>query len=332
MNVLVVRFSSLGDVILATAVLDALKSQYPDSNITFITKSLFEQVFSADDRVDRLVGIDGHENPQKIIDRLGTREYDAVIDLHRSIRSIGITMLLKSPLKLHVRKHALLRRFMIVSRNRFRRRFDALGSYVETLRPLGIEGRVLPRIIPDTSAAGEGERILSTYRQSGVGRYIGIAPGARHATKRWNEHSFAKLADELVARGDVPVFLGDTADRDMIERIGKLMTGNAWSLAGELSLAGTIGLVSRLDAVVSNDSGPMHLAGALGIPFVAIFGPTHPDLGFSPGYPRGVVLTTGEDCSPCSLHGAKPCRMPTRRCMDGITHQMVRDNLDEIMQ
>ena len=332
MNVLVIRFSSLGDVIIATAVLEALKGRYPDSTITFLTKSIFEQVFSADDRVDRLVGIDGHESPRNIIDRLGSTEYDAVIDLHRSIRSIGITALLKSPLKLHVRQHALGRRFMMLSRNRFRRRFDALGSYLETISPLGIDGRVLPRIMQDTSAADEGERILSSYRQNGGGRYIGIAPGARHATKRWNEQSFAALADELLVRGEVPVFLGDTDDRDMIERIDNLMTGKAWSLSGELSLAGTIGLVSRLDAVVSNDSGPMHLAGALGIPFVAIFGPTHPDLGFSPGYPRGVVMTTGEPCSPCSLHGAAPCRMSARRCMDGITPHMVRDALDEILK
>jgi len=331
MDVLVIRFSSLGDVILASAAVEALKRLYPSANIHFLTKRAYEQVFSADERVSHLISIGGHESPWAIVKWFSIRRYDLIVDLHRSLRSIGVASLLHAPKKLHVRKRAIARRFMVASRNRYRRRFDALGSYLETLAPVGFEGRILPRIIPDMHSVGKAEQLLGTCRGRGTGKIVGIAPGARHATKRWNEKSFARLADELIKRGDVPVFLGDEEDNGMIGRIDALMEHTAWSLAGELTLAGTIGLVSRLDAVVTNDSGPMHIAGALGIPFVAVFGPTHPDLGFCPGYPRGAVLTTGESCSPCSLHGAAPCRMPSRRCMDGITWEMVRDKLCAVM-
>ena len=331
MNVLVIRFSSLGDVIMASAVIEALRRSFPSSNIHVLTKALYQQVYTDDPRIAQLIGIRGGESAQEIVHLLGACRYDCVIDLHHSIRSIGVTSLLESPVKLHIRKHGFSRRLMILSRNRFHRRFDMLDSYLKTIRPLGFVERVLPRIYPDPEAVLAGERLLQAHRISREAKFIGIAPGSRHAMKRWDEHSFAAMADEIMQRGDVPVFLGDREDRQVIARIASLMTdGNIWSLAGELDLRGAIGLISRLDAVVSNDSGPMHIAGALGVPFVAMFGPTHPDLGFCPGYPRGAVLTTNESCSPCSLHGAAPCRMPSRRCMDGITWRMVSESLDKL--
>jgi heptosyltransferase-2 len=105
------------------------------------------------------------------------------------------------------------------------------------------------------------------------------------------------------------------------------MTARSVSLAGTIGLAETVAVITRFKALVTNDSGPMHIAGALGIPFVAMFGPTHPDLGFDPGYPSGTVLHSGARCSPCSVHGEKPCRMRSRFCMDDLGWEMVRDCL-----
>jgi heptosyltransferase-2 len=101
-------------------------------------------------------------------------------------------------------------------------------------------------------------------------------------------------------------------------------------LAGELDLAEIVAFVARAAAVVTNDSGPMHIAGALGTPFVALFGPTHPDLGFAPGYPGGTVLHAGLSCSPCSFHGERPCRVSGQRCLTDITPRMVLDALPRL--
>ena len=102
-------------------------------------------------------------------------------------------------------------------------------------------------------------------------------------------------------------------------------------VAGEIELSETIALISRLSVLVTNDSGLMHVAGALGIPFVAVFGPTHPDLGFAPGYPSGGIVHAGVDCSPCSIHGQSPCRKVKRVCMDEITREMVMEHIDTVM-
>ncbi|MHB9029238.1 MAG: glycosyltransferase family 9 protein, partial [Candidatus Latescibacterota bacterium] len=316
-DVLVIRFSSLGDVVIASAVLEAIHTALPACRITLLTKQDYAPLFEGDSRVSRLIGIRSGEPPSAITHRTGAT-FDAVVDLHGSLRSIAITTLLHSPRKLRVRKHSLARRIMIWSRNRYRRRFDVLGSYLETVRPLGVAGRALPRLYPGDKSLTEAQKLLSDYRPN-QGKVIGIAPGSLHPEKRWSPESYALLADRLVARGDVPLFIGDTRDTGFVNTIISRMTGSAVSLAGSIDLSLTVGVISLLDGLVCNDSGPMHLAGALDVPFAALFGPTHPDLGFVPGYPYGSVVHSNVSCSPCSLHGRTPCRYESRRCMEGIT-------------
>ena len=323
MNILIIRFSSLGDVVLTAGVVESVRCRYPDARITFLTKSMYVPVFDSDNRIDSVVGINGDETPPGIRDLLGTGRYDIVIDLHANLRSFFVLSLLKSPVKLRIRKHAFARRMMIWSRNRLRQRFDALNQYLSALRPLGITERNLPEIVANPKAAERAREVLADEPGLNNKRIIGIAPGAKHATKRWGELSFARLAESLIDNGESVVFIGDSNDAVIVDRIQTMMTHNTRSFAGAFDIKGTIGLISQLDCLVCNDSGPMHLAGALGIPFAALFGPTHPDLGFCPGYTNGHIIHSGMKCSPCSIHGSSPCRMKTRECMDSITPDKV---------
>jgi heptosyltransferase-2 len=329
-EVLVIRFSSLGDVALASAVIEAIHASFPAWRITLLTKQDFMPLFDTDPRLSRIVGIRSGELPSAIIRRTGAF-FDAVVDLHGSLRSFAVTTLLRTPRMLRVSKHSLARRIMIWSRNRFRRRFDVLGSYLETVRPLGITGRFLPRLYPGEKPLADAHTLLAGFCHD-QGKVIGIAPGSLHPEKRWSPESYALFADRLVARGDVPVFIGDTHDTLFVNTIISLMTGGAVSLAGLIKLPVTVAVISLLDGLVCNDSGPMHLAGALDVPFAALFGPTHPDLGFVPGYPYGSAVHSDVPCSPCSLHGRTPCRYESRRCMDGITGERILRELDRMME
>jgi len=325
MDILLIRFSSLGDIVLATAVVEALYNKYPGIRIRFLTKKAYEPLFEGDDRVEGVTGIRGRESPLEIARMLGRDGYDVVIDLHGSPRSVSVVSLLRSPVKFRVDKHAVARRLMIWSRNRFRRSFDMLGSYLETVKTLGVSERVFPRLVPSAPALKSADDLLKGFGAS----LVGVAPGARHDTKRWNERSFALLADEIARRGRLPVFVGDEGDAPVVERIRKTMKMESVSFAGGTGLSVTVALVSRMRAFVTNDSGLMHVAGALGVPFVAVFGPTHPDLGFAPGYPSGTVVHSGAPCSPCSLHGRAPCRFERRFCMDDISWELVMERLEE---
>ncbi len=331
MDILIIRFSSLGDVIMTTAVVETLKFNFQESHIFFLTKSDYAQVFESDERIFKVIGINGSENPFEIIKKMGLKKFDVVIDLHSSIRSIIVSAFLISPLKLRVNKHSLARRFMILTRNTFRRRFDVLNSYFDTIRPLEIHSTVQPKLIPNEKGLNKVDIFLNRRNGGRENRIIGIAPGSRHPAKIWNEISYKKLADEILNRGDMPVFVGDKRDVEVIERINKNLAGKTISLAGKMDISETIGVISHLDAVVTNDSGIMHIAGALDVPFVAVFGPTHPDLGFCPGYSSGNIIHSGAKCSPCSLHGSKPCRKKHRFCMDDIAWEKVLETLYKVM-
>ena len=331
MDILIIRFSSLGDIVITTAVVEALKKHFPESNIYFLTRSIYSKVFEYDKRIFKVIEIQGDETPHVIINKIGRKNFDVVIDLHGSLRSFLVSAFIKSKLKVRVNKHSFARRLMIWSGNRYRRRFDVLGSYSETLRPLGIHERILPKLIPAGKVLDTVEIVLKMHNDATEGKLIGIAPGALHKTKRWNEQSYACLADEIAGRGDLPIFIGDKTDEEVVERIRKNMDGRSISLAGEIDLTVTIGLISRLDGIVVNDSGLMHVAGALDVPLVALFGPTHPDQGFWPGYRSGRFIHSGVDCSPCSLHGSLPCKKQNRMCMDDISWEEVLKTLDVIM-
>ncbi len=331
-DILIIRFSSLGDVVMATAVVEALKQALPDTRLHFLTKREYSGVFDDDSRIDEVIAVKGSESPFQIIRMVGDKRYDAVIDLHDVIRSRAVTALIRASRKVRLNKHSLGRRLMVWSHNRYRRRFDVLESYLKPLHKLGIEKTAFPCIRPSAKSLRTAQVILDMHSEKGTIPVIGFAPGARHPSKRWDGKSFAAIADEVSRKGCLPVFIGDSADTECIETIRSMMSVTSVSLAGEFDMSVTIGVIALLKGLVTNDTGPMHIAGALGIPFVAVFGPTHPDLGFVPGYPSGSVLHSGVPCSPCSLHGEKPCRMESRYCMDGVTVEMMMKEIEKILK
>jgi len=322
MNFLIIRFSSLGDVVMATAVVEALHRSLPGARIDFMTKSVYAGVFEDDPRIGRVWEYEGRLTPFRLAAIISQESYDVVVDLHASLRSMVVSWLLDVPEKRRIDKHSLARRLMILSRNKYRRSFDVIGSYLDTVRQYAGGERVLPVLCPTKRGLEQIETLLA-----GAGETVGFAPGARHRTKQWNENYVACVADEMARRGETPVFIGDAGDVAVVDRIRGMMKEQSLNLTAQLDIPTTVAAVSRFEALVTIDTGPMHIAGALGIPFVAVFGPTHPDLGFVPGYETGKILHAGTPCSPCSVHGEKPCRFDRRECMDDIVPSCVVDTL-----
>lgn len=322
-DILIIRFSSLGDVAMTSAVVEALHRNQPDSNLYMLTKDVYTPLFTHDKRLHEVIGITGHESRADIIRAVGRIDFTAIVDLHASLRSRRVASFLSAPIKRTLKKHSMLRRLMVLTGGRYRRSFDVLGSYLDTVTEFVGDTRILPRLVVDPDADTRLDALLPNDSRP----LVCFAPGARHAPKRWEPSGFASVADETARCGVLPVLIGDDSERAVAEEVSALMDERPLILTGELDIARTVACIARSRALVTNDSGPMHLAGALGVPFVAVFGPTHPDLGFVPGYPYGVVLHTGEPCSPCSVHGSKPCHETERRCMTAITPEMVLESL-----
>ena len=167
----------------------------------------------------------------------------------------------------------------------------------------------LPRLsAPRASAPGNGPR-------------LGLVLGAGHETKRWPASSFAALARSW--EGDVRLFAGpdELALPDAV--LTEAPAASLWADPPGRPLLGLCEGLAGCDVVVSGDTGPLHLAGALGVPVVALFGPTPVRAGFWVWGQRGVALQADVGCAPCSMHGARPCRKAARVCLDELSPERV---------
>jgi heptosyltransferase-2 len=150
-------------------------------------------------------------------------------------------------------------------------------------------------------------------------RLLGLAPGASSATKWWPARHFAQLADHTARTlGTRTLLIGSARDRDAVQAVRSAMTTPALDWTGTIDLSMLPAVIHRCAVLVSNDSGPMHVASAVRTPVIGLFGPTHPRLGFTPLGPQDAALTLDLACSPCSLHGNIPCRIGTHACLDTL--------------
>lgn len=326
-GVLVVRFSSLGDVVLITPVLAGIRNRDPGERVVVLTRAAYAPLFAADPRVDALWTWEetGPSLPA-LRRRVRRARFDRVIDLHGSLRSRLATLGTAGRIT-RIDKQTL-RRSGLVARPPLKRR-RALRPVTERyLEAAGLPGAdPTPRLEPGAEALEAGRAWRLGLAGGGEGRVVALLPGARHPAKRWPLTRWVELADRLREKGIRPVVIPPPEGLS-----GPLPP--AWSdlesgrpLDDPLSLAGALAAV---DGVVANDSGPMHLAAAVGTPTVGLFGPTSPELGFSPVGAHTRTLHLGLFCSPCSRHGSRPCWRSRRSCLEDLPPQAVLQALGDL--
>ncbi|MBI4531151.1 MAG: glycosyltransferase family 9 protein [Candidatus Latescibacteria bacterium] len=326
-RILILRLSSLGDVILTSAVVGALKKALPGTELFFLTKEVYAPIYDEDPRIEEVIVYPstgrGLQRLVRVIKDIRQIGFDLVIDLHGTPRSRVIAGLSGARRKVTWKKERFRREWMI----RFQRGFvrPVVERYLECAgRGIGRRLTGRPEVVVSDDAQ---RRIEEVFIRRGIiqGAEVAIVcPGARWATKRWREEGFAEVADVMTERyGYRVLLLGDVNDRPTVERVRDMVKGEAVDLTGELSLKEFVAAIDRASVVVCNDSAPIHIALARGTPVVAIFGPTHPGLGFvGPGESMQVVRVD-VPCSPCSLHGERLCRQERRMCMEDVTVEEV---------
>lgn len=304
-----------------------------------MTKVQYQDLLKNDPNIFPLLKFDPFEKHKgisgflKLVDELKALNFDLVVDLHANLRSFLIRHLLKTKTKIKYDKRRLAR-FLLVHFKFLRiKSIHTVDLYLEALKKIRINSSEKdPRIFLDQ----EGENFLRDFMMDKKIEkddiIVGIHPGARWETKRWNEEKFGKVCQILNQTPKINVILfGDQKDQEVIERISPNLEDQRVFQAINLPLSKLMSLIARCDCFVTNDSGPMHIASALGVPVVAIFGPTHPKLGFSPQGSANIVLTANVKCSPCSLHGEKRCHKKSRYCMDLIQPEMVTDAVEKLL-
>ncbi|MFM2135997.1 MAG: hypothetical protein RL021_1397 [Bacteroidota bacterium] len=308
---LLLRFSSIGDIVLTSPVVRCLKQQVPDAEVHFLTRKPFEPVLKNNPYIDRLFLFDRHVSD--VIDSLRNENYDAVIDLHNNRRSFLVKRALKRPShsfrKLNIEKWLLVN----LKWNRLPD-LHIVDRYMETVSSFGVrnDGKGLDYFLGQEDGA-----VVETLPESHRIGYIAIAIGAQHGTKRLPEARIGELCSQLKSP---VVLLGGKEDAELGNRISQL-NGNVFNGCGRFKLNESAALVKHSRSVVTHDTGLMHIAAAFKRPVVSIWGNTVPAFGMTPYYGLATVAerrfeVTGLSCRPCSKIGFDKCPKSHFGCMN----------------
>jgi heptosyltransferase-2 len=302
-EVLVVRFGSLGDVILTTPLLRAIRHAHPEARITYVTKRAYAPVLATNPHVASVVALEPGERVTALADRLRGTRWQHRLDLHGSLRSLALRTLLGDRWGTWRKRRGRRALLLGLGVDRLSPPVPAAERYFEAARSLGAVpdgGPAEVRTTPDDDALAAA--------LTGGRRYVVVCPGAAHWNKRWPPAHWQTLARALVSEGLTVVGLGTAAERVLLDDTAVLS-----GFGVGLGIAAA--LLRGARAAVANDSGLMHLASAVGTPVVALFGPTSPAFGYAPYRAPGIVLERALPCRPCSAFGGPYCPMRHHRCM-----------------
>ena len=315
---LIVRFSSIGDIVLTTPVIRHLKNQVEDAQVYFLTKKSYTSLLEANPYLDKVISFDG--DMKSCLRTLKMEEYDYIIDLHHNIRTARIKLGLKrmdfsvkklNALKwLYVNFHVnKLPDLHMVDRN-----LDTIKLFMEEQDKLGLD-----YFIPGTENVD-----LAALPPEFTGGYLALAIGAQHETKKLPLDSLIRLCEKL----SVPVIiLGGPEDKKTGETIVKVLPGKTiLNGCGAYSIHQSASLVHQSRLLITHDTGLMHIGAAMGKKIISIWGNTVPEFGMYPyrANPTSVKFEVdGLKCRPCSKIGHQTCPKKHFKCM-------LNQDLDEI--
>jgi len=323
-EILVIRFGALGDLcVLGWALSRLVDSHAPGTcRVTLVTKAAFAPLMSQVRGVDEVIALTGSDwaAVSRLAATLRNRHWDVIVDAHNVLRSHLLLVLLRRRARVRLAKDTAARLgFMTFGlRNRhlarsMRDRFDNLLTGV-------ITGDLATTDTPPLTRLRTGSR---SEAETGPEPVVGLAPGAQWDTKRWPEDRFAELLLLIRQRigGAIRVYLGP---REQGWYAGSALARTVASddnteIIQVPDLTEVARSLASVDILVTNDSGLLHAAEAVGTPVLAFFGPTVREFGYFPLLKQSRVLETEAACRPCSRNGKRPCHGNDLICLKEIT-------------
>lgn len=313
MKFLIIRFSSIGDIVLTTPVIRCLKQQVPGAQVHFLTKENFRGIVAANPYVDKVQVLSSSWD--LMIHQLQYEEYDYIIDLHHNLRTLRIKKTLTGARhysfdKLNIQK-------WLLTALKINRLPDAhiVDRYLDTLKDFQVlnDGKGLDYFIPKE------ERVkISDLPVSHIFGFVGIVIGAALNTKKLPVHKLKQLCDGI----HYPVvLLGGPEDREAGEQIASVNPIKIYNSCGKFSLNESADLVHNAKVIVTHDTGLMHIAAAFKKPIISVWGNTVPAFGMGPYYgnesARHELFEVNQlRCRPCSKIGYPACPKRHFKCME----------------
>lgn len=320
-KILLIRFSSIGDIVLVSPVIRALKTQ-TGCQLHVLTKQAYVGLYRENPYVDVVHGFSG--SLREVIPALREENFDFVVDLHKNLRSFRIKQALKKPWaafpKLNFEKWLLVN-FKV---NRLPKQ-HIVDRYFEAVAPLGVkpDGKGLDYFIAENDFVH-----LADFPPLKENGYVGFVIGGQHATKIFPVEKAAAVIDRLPWP---VVLLGGSDDRMAGDKIKELCSKqDVLNACGKLRVGQSASLVRQAGLIITNDTGLMHMAAAFNKPIISIWGNTVPEFGmipYEPENPERVVLAQveGLKCRPCSKIGYSKCPKGHFKCMLGQDEDFIVD-------
>ena len=318
MKILIIRFSSIGDIVLTTPVIRCLKEQLNgDVEIHYLTKNQYRSVVEHNNHLSKIHTIDKSTN--EIVAQLKEEQFDYIIDLHKNLRSKRVVKSLKvmsfSFDKVNYQKW-LLTTFKI---NKLPK-VHIVDRYMNTVKTLGVknDNKGLEYFIRNKDKVNLKDLPISHHNG-----YVGFAIGAQHATKRLPQEKIVSICKKI----NQPVLLlGGKEDAVVAENVQKEIGEMIYNACGKYSINQSASLVQQSKALITHDTGLMHIGAALGIKIISVWGNTVPAFGMYPYYPNNpekyvVVENNDLKCRPCSKIGYDKCPKQHFKCMNDIDEQ-----------
>ncbi len=311
---LIIRFSSIGDIVLTSPVVRCLKQQVPEAEIHFLVKDKFHSVVAHNPYIDK-IHVLAH-SWELMIEELKTESYDYIIDLHHNVKTLRVKKALKvksfSFYKLNIQKY-LLTAFKI----NLLPKTHIVDRYLKTVESFGVknDGQGLDYFI-----AEEEQTKLKDIPASHQAGYIACVIGAAHNTKKWPVHKWKQFCTEIK---HPVILLGGPEDREAAETIASVDDIKVYNACGKFSLNESADLVRKAKLVITHDTGLMHIAAAFKKPIISIWGNTVPAFGMTPYFgaamvPDVIMQVHKLWCRPCSKIGYNKCPFGHFKCMEKI--------------
>ncbi len=328
-DILAVRFSAIGDILLTTPLLRAIRLRHPGARIAVLTKRQYVPLLSDNPYLNEVFGMAEDERIGQVAEQIRSVNYSHILDLHGNLRTLALRCLAPGPWTSYSKRRIARAALIATKRNFYGKVAPMAERYFEAAAGLD----VWPDDSPPEFFLGDGveDEVEDRLQKLGLGpspATVAIAPGAAHATKRWAPLSWIELGKHLRKTGAEVVVVGGPGDAKLAQWIAKDIGEGAASVAGQLSLQETGAVIKRSAALISGDTGVMHMATGVGTPVVGLFGPTVREFGFFPyKSKRAEVVELNLACRPCSAQGGDRCPLGHHRCMKGITAAAVLDAL-----
>lgn len=349
-KILVLRFSSMGDVALMAPVIRSLVAEHKDVEVTIVTRPGFAAFFAG---IERVIVFDADVD-HKFRGFFGIRQlfralilknnFDLVIDLHDHVRTVILRNLFKlfgkrvivfdkgrKEKKAFTRKENKITRPLPHTVERYHRAFEKAGFHFKLLQP--------PYLLPTEESK---KLIAAWFVKKGLvknEKWIGLAPFAKHKSKTWPVANYPKLIDSILKQMPAKFFLFGGGDEEIqyFEDLQLLFPEQCVIVAGRLRLPQELTLMHHLDLMVCMDSSNMHLAALSNTHILSIWGGTHPDVGFAPfgkNDEERILQISREElpCRPCSVNGKETCLRGDFACLNRITPEIVAGKIFRRLQ